>query len=242
MSIAQALVPLKDLVQAKTRLAGLLRPSERRALAQAMVEDVLAVLSQHPRVGRVTLVSDDPCAGLLAGKYQIDCWTEESLGCRGLNAVVQRASERLLAASEAPLLVLHGDLPLLTAADISAVLDCQRQLGGLVIACDLQGTGTNLLAFERDSFPQFCFGSDSCAAHLAAARRAGTPVQILRRAGIATDVDDVQDLAVLLAALNRDSAGETAGLLYATDLGARVGLALNTLAGGSTLTDEGRAG
>ena len=42
--MAQALVPLKDLVQAKSRLSGLLRPSERRALAQAMAEDVLAVL------------------------------------------------------------------------------------------------------------------------------------------------------------------------------------------------------
>ena len=34
--MTQALVPLKDLVEAKSRLSGLLRPSERRALAQAM--------------------------------------------------------------------------------------------------------------------------------------------------------------------------------------------------------------
>ena len=39
----QALVPLKDLVEAKSRLSGLLRPTERRSLAQAMVEDVLSV-------------------------------------------------------------------------------------------------------------------------------------------------------------------------------------------------------
>ena len=42
--MAQALVPLKDLVEAKSRLSGLLRPSERRALAQAMAEDVEAAL------------------------------------------------------------------------------------------------------------------------------------------------------------------------------------------------------
>ena len=122
--MAQALVPLKDLVQAKSRLAGLLRPSERRALAQAMVEDVLAVLSRHQDIERITLVSDDPGAGLLAGKYGIDCWQESSLGCSGLNAVVDQASERLLASADGILLVLHGDLPRLTAADISAVLDC----------------------------------------------------------------------------------------------------------------------
>ena len=64
--MAQALVPLKDLVQAKSRLAGLLRPSERRALAQAMAEDVLNVLANHVNVAGITLVSDDPGAGLPA--------------------------------------------------------------------------------------------------------------------------------------------------------------------------------
>ncbi len=95
--------------------------------------------------------------------YDIDYWDESSLGCSGLNPVVQAASAQLLADGDEPLLVLHGDLPLLTAADISAVLRCQRQLAGLVIACDLAGTGTNLLAFTRDSVPQFRFGVDSCA-------------------------------------------------------------------------------
>ena len=70
--MAHALVPLKDLVTAKTRLSGLLRPAERRALAQAMVEDVLTTLVEHRQIERVTLVSDDPGAGLLACKYDID--------------------------------------------------------------------------------------------------------------------------------------------------------------------------
>ena len=98
--MALALVPLKDLVQAKTRLAGLLRPSERRALAQAMVEDVLTVLTDHPDIEQVTLVSDDPGANLLASNYGVDCWPEYSLGARGLNAVIERASARLLAAAD----------------------------------------------------------------------------------------------------------------------------------------------
>lgn len=239
--MAQALVPLKDLVQAKTRLAGLLAPSERRALAQAMVEDVLAVLCAHPRIFRVTLVSDDPCASLLAGKYQLDYWSEESLGCHGLNAVVQKASERLLHDCAEPLLVLHGDLPLLSAADISAVLDCQQQLAGLVIACDLQGTGTNLLAFDSASAPRFCFGVDSCARHLGGARAAGIPAQVLRRPGIATDVDEARDIAAVMQALNEGGATETAALLYGTGLGARISLALATLAGAREEPEEGKA-
>ena len=55
-----ALLPLKDLVRAKTRLAGLLAPSERRALAQAMVEDVLGALTACSQLEGVLLVTDDP--------------------------------------------------------------------------------------------------------------------------------------------------------------------------------------
>ena len=228
--MAQALVPLKDLVQAKSRLAGLLRPSERRALTQAMVEDVLTVLSGHPDIERVTLVSDDPCADLLAGKYRIDWQAERSLGCRGLNSVVQCASERLLDSGDGPLLVLHGDLPLLSAADISAVLDSYQALGGgLVIGCDLPGTGTNLLAFDAASAPQFCFGIDSCARHLASAHSAGVPVTILQRTGIGLDVDAPRDMVLVMEALAHETHGETYGLLCGTELGSRVALALATL-------------
>jgi 2-phospho-L-lactate guanylyltransferase len=230
--VAQALVPLKDLVQAKSRLGGLLRPSERRALAQAMVEDVLAVLASHAEIVRVTLVSDDPGAAMLAARYGIDCWTERSLGCSGLNTVVGRASERLLASAvDDTLVVLHGDLPLLSAEDISCVLQTRQATGGLVIGCDRQRRGTNLLAFASGQLPRFCFGVDSCARHLAAAGEAGVSAQVLQRSGIALDIDEPGDLAVLMGALDGDGAGQTCELLLGTPLGARIELAVATLVG-----------
>jgi 2-phospho-L-lactate guanylyltransferase len=236
--MAQALVPLKDLVQAKSRLAGLLRPSERRALAQAMVEDVLGVLARHSEIKHITLVSDDPGAGLLAQKYGVQCWPEKAFGTRGLNALIQRASERLLAGGEAPLVVLHGDLPLLTQDDISAVLAGQRQLQGLIIGCDRQGTGTNLLAFDATCMPHFCFGVDSCNGHKDGARRLGIPVQILQTMGISMDVDDAADLHCAMAQLSLHPAGETAQLFHNTALGARVALALATLPGNASVDGD----
>lgn len=227
--LAQALVPLKDLVQAKTRLAGLLDPSQRRALAQAMVEDVLAVLAAHPEIRRTTLVSDDPGAGLLAEKYGVDYLPESSLGCRGLNAVVQRASEQLLAKDESPLVVLHGDLPLLSYHDISVVLQAQRQLSGLVVACDRQGRGTNLLAFAASCAPRFRFGPDSCARHLAWAHSAAIPVRVLQRPGIGLDIDEAADLKVLMASPRSEPRSKTLALLGDGELAARLALALATL-------------
>jgi 2-phospho-L-lactate guanylyltransferase len=242
--MAQALVPLKDLVQAKSRLAGLLRPSERRALAQAMVEDVLGVLAGHSEISRITLVSDDPGASLLAYKYGAQYWPEHSLGTQGLNALVERASGQLLASGAAPLLVLHGDLPLLTQDDISAVLASQRELQGLIIGRDRRGTGTNLLAFGAHSMPHFCFGVDSCNRHKASARSLGLPVQILHRMGISVDIDDASDLECAMEHLSVRPHGETARLLHNTALGARIALAVATLPGSATIgrdVNEGNA-
>jgi 2-phospho-L-lactate guanylyltransferase len=229
--MAQALLPLKDLVQAKTRLAGLLRPSERRALAQAMAEDVLSVLAGHPEIVRVTLVSDDPGGELLARKYGADCWPERSLGCSGLNALMQCASERLLGNEQAPLIVLHADLPLLASGDITEVLSLQKAKGGLVIGSDRQGRGTNLLAFDASAVPNFSFGVDSCDAHISGARKAGIPVTLCRRPGVFADVDDPADLQWVMDRLAYHRLGNTAALLHDNPLGARLAMALASMPG-----------
>jgi len=240
--LSQALIALKDLVRAKTRLAGILAPSERRALAQAMVEDVLATLATHPRIARVTLVSDDPAAHLLAAQYGARHWTESGLRRRGLNAVLQRASQLLPTAEPGSLVVLHADLPLLAAGDISAVLAAREETGGLIVGCDRHGTGTNLLCFDDRSPPEFCFGEDSCRRHLEAARAAGMPASVLRRRGIELDVDEVRDLAELLQAQPEQLVGRrTADLLHSAGLGARIALALASLAGGEIPSDSEEA-
>ena len=229
--MAQALLALKDLSQAKTRLAGLLGSPERQALAQAMAEDVIAVLAVHPDITQIILVSNDPSAAMLAARYGAQCWAESELACSGLNALLQRASERLLASADDTVLVLHADLPLLEADDISAALALHRQSGGLVIACDRQGTGTNLLAFNRASMPQFCFGTDSCAEYSERALRAGVPLQLLQRPGLAADVDEPADLDHLMAQLYAYPGRKTRALLHRTALGAQVEWALAALAG-----------
>lgn len=211
--MAQALVPLKALADAKTRLASLLTPSQRIALVQAMAEDVLGVLASHPELDRVVLVSDDPVAETLARRCAVEYWPEDGLGEPGLNGLAAAASARMLATGSSPLLVLHADLPLLVKADIDEVLALQARSGGLVVCCDRAGTGTNLLAFGAAQTPQFCFGVDSCAAHESWAQLSGVPVQIVRRLGCALDIDTADDLSALLAAAPMVHEGYTGRLL-----------------------------
>lgn len=236
--MARALLPLKDLVAAKTRLGGLMGPSERRALARAMARDVLSVLTAHPRISSVTLVSDDPEAPLLAATHGASFCAERELGRQGLNGVLAAASDRLLDGTSEALVVLHGDLPLLTTEDITTVLLEQQVSGGLVIGCDQAGTGTNLLAFTAASRPRYQFGPDSCASHQRFARAAGIPVRILQRLGIGLDVDEPADVAALLDIINRRLApvgNFSRELLCDRGLAARLQLALHSLQPDSAL-------
>jgi 2-phospho-L-lactate guanylyltransferase len=210
--MAHALIPLKCLTEAKTRLAGLLRSSDRQALALAMAEDVLAVLSAHKDIDSITVVSDDPVAPLLASRHGAGCWQERKLGCTGLNPVIAAASQRLLQEGQ-PVVVLHADLPLLSKQDISAALACHREHSALVIGCDDAGLGTNLLVFDSASRPAFSFGEDSCARHFAWATDNAVPVQRLHRPGIALDVDSPLDVHTLITSMPPNAISSTATFL-----------------------------
>lgn len=237
--MAHALLPLKDLVAAKTRLAGILSPSERRSLMQAMAQDVLCVLIAQPALVSVTLVSDDPGAAMLAASYGVSHLPEQPLGCRGLNAVLTAACDQLSIPPGERLLVLHADLPFLQASDITLALGRQQQQGGLLIGTDRERRGSNLLLFEATARPLFQFGADSCARHRDSARSVGMPVQVLQASGIARDVDQPRDVKELLLNCPNPNSGlgaATSTLLSEPRLASRLHMALANLDTATTVS------
>lgn len=206
--MVQVLLPIKDFVQAKTRLSGVLAPHERRALMQAMVEDVLIVLSGHPDIDGVLLVSDDPAAELLAGKYGIEAVDERSLGCKGLNGAITAASQLLVRQGVKSLLVMHGDVPLLGFEDVTEMLKRYQQPDiDVVIAPDERGVGTNSLLFATHQMPLFQFGVDSCNKHMQSIGDSGLKVERVDRLGLAMDIDEPADLHRLVSCLESGRGG-----------------------------------
>ena len=176
---AHALVPLRRLETAKTRLGELLDKGERAALAAAMATDVLGALTRHRHIASVTLVSDDPGAGALASALGVTHVPESQLAVSGLNRVLGAAVAALPSGGANYGLVLHADLPLLRESDISALLEALEN-SDLVIGTDSAGAGTNALGFHLDRPPAMQFGEDSCARHATWARAAGMRVKTLR--------------------------------------------------------------
>jgi 2-phospho-L-lactate guanylyltransferase len=110
-----------------------------------------------------------------------------------LNAALWRA-EAAIGPADA-LLVLPADLPRLEAGDIQAMA-AAGDAAEMAIAPDRQETGTNALLWTRAP-RAFRFGVDSFAAHQEAARATGAPVAVVRRPGLAFDLDLPADLAEL---------------------------------------------
>lgn len=195
-----AVLPLKDFVSAKQRLSGVLAAHERRHLFHTMVEDVLSVLAGHPAIEQVLVVSDDPSAALLAEHYGVLCWSEFSLGVKGLSAVVDATANQLAAQGVDTMLVVHGDLPLLSGNDIQQLVDTHQAANfpAITIAPDTVGDGSNCMLLSPPNAILLQYGEGSFEKHQAYAEAKLITVNTLLLAGAAHDIDNPSDLQLLL--------------------------------------------
>ncbi|GAB2471527.1 2-phospho-L-lactate guanylyltransferase [Xylanimonas ulmi] len=206
-----AVVPLRDGVSGKSRLATALAPAQRRRLIVTLARHVVATLTTDGLVSRVVVVTADPpfaaqaLAGLDTGRVPVAVLPQPETQ-PGLNAALDLARERIRRESPgATLLVAHADLPSLTSDDVAAVLaaardgardgvgDGARAGAGVAIATDRHDAGTNLLALPADAPFDFQFGVGSRAAHEAQAARHGLRAVVVRRPGAAADLDTIDD-------------------------------------------------
>lgn len=195
-----AVLPLKDFADAKQRLAGLLDGAQRIGLLRAMVGDVLCTLRGHPDLDGTLVVSADPLARALAQSHGADFVSETALGVQGLNAVVQAAVAQLARDGEDEVLILHGDMPLISTDEISQLIRHHRlaPAPALTLATDRHGDGSNGLLCSASAAIGFAYGKGSCARHREQAQRAGMSCNILTLPGMSCDIDEPADLVALL--------------------------------------------
>jgi 2-phospho-L-lactate guanylyltransferase len=198
------LVPLKALAEAKGRLAPEVGPLQRRLLAIAMFEDVIAALQAVPALAAPVVVSPDREVWRRADAMGCRV-VEEPPGAGDLNAALASAAK---AGDGSPLLVVAADLPLASAAGLERVLAAEAPVA---VVPSADGGGTNVLAWRDPGSFAPSFGPDSAARHLAVpgAVRVDDP-------GLALDVDTAEDLRTVAGRL--DSSSVTARRLRDLDM------------------------
>src|SRR5262245_6159624 len=105
---------------AKQRLATFLQPHERRVLARAMLSDTLTACTQATGLAGIGVVTCDRSVADVAESFGVEVlWEPEAAGhSQAVTFAVQVCRQRGIPT----MLTLPGDVPLLTAADVVAII------------------------------------------------------------------------------------------------------------------------
>jgi 2-phospho-L-lactate guanylyltransferase len=193
------LMPVKDLANAKQRLAGLMSQGERADLAWLMLRHVfgeVAAAAGYDRAAVVTLY--EPAIQLAAGLgFQI-IKEEEQIS---ESASVDFGSAVLHNSGAHAVLRLPIDLPLVRAHEVETILSHlpnNAAFPSAVMVPSRDGTGTNALGrTPPELFPSH-FGPGSLGLHRAEALRCGALLQEFRMPGVECDIDDSADILYFL--------------------------------------------
>jgi len=181
---AVVVVPVKAFAHAKMRLAPVLRPEQRAALARKMAEHVLKVAAPLP----VVVVCDDEEVAAWARGQGARPLLEPGLG---LNGAVNAATNQLGAEGYTRLVVAHADLPL--ASDLPRLAEVQ----GIALVPDRRAEGTNVISLPAGCGFRFTYGPGSFLRHKQEALRTGLPWRVVHDPGMAWDVDFPSDMAAV---------------------------------------------
>lgn len=191
---AVAIVPVKDLGRAKSRLSPTIDIADRRALMLAMLADVLMNLRRCEGISRVIVVTDDREARHRAIAEGAQVVRDDGASSHS------EAALRGIAAGALPtdrVLLAPADCPLVTVEDLDALLAHALPQPSVVVVPDRHGAGTNALLLDPPDAIEPSFGEGSHARHLALAAAAGIVGATIVVPSLALDIDTPEDLETL---------------------------------------------
>jgi 2-phospho-L-lactate guanylyltransferase len=189
----RAIIPVKTLSEAKSRLAPHLTQQQRETLALDMLRHVVQTLCASQEFELVTVVSPDVRVLEKARIWGARASFEER---SGHNPALHMAALRELAEGAGALLTISGDLPLLTSDDIDVMVERSTRFD-VVLAPSLDGTGTNAMLARPPLAVPYLFGVNSLEKHLRAARRRGLSSNLYASRGLSLDIDTIEDVQEL---------------------------------------------
>ena len=183
------ILPVKSFAAAKTRLAadlGVPQPEAAEEMAAGVLRELCA-----SSLDAVIVVTRERRVEDLAAEAGAELVEEDEL--RGHSAAAALGIRRALELGAERVLLAAGDCPLLTAADVDALL-ARHDGPGVVILTDRHGTGTNGLLLAPPAAIPPSFGMGSRERHAELAHRAGVDWVVEEIPAFAFDVDTADDL------------------------------------------------
>ena len=194
-----ALVPVKSLATAKSRLELSFSQYQRQTLVLDMLHHVLSTLLDSELFEHVSVVSPDNQVLEQARLWGAQALSEEQ---HGHNPSLHAAALREKAEGVTALLTISGDLPLLSTQEIRCFFEQSRQYEA-IFAPSRDGTGTNAILLRPPLAIPYIFGQNSLHHFVEAAKERHLSYTTYHSTGLALDIDTIDDLREL-EVLNRN--------------------------------------
>jgi 2-phospho-L-lactate guanylyltransferase len=189
-----AIVPVKNLSEAKRRLATHLDPVERKTLVLAMLEDVLNALKRSDLFSEIRVISPDGTLERTIARHKALFMKQKGVG---LNAALRQASRELATKRVSSVTTVLADLPLTGPADFRELARISQDRPRIVLAPSLKG-GTNVMMRSPPDLIRTSYGRWSYAKHLREGQKKNASVYSISNPRLSFDIDSIHDLRVLL--------------------------------------------
>jgi 2-phospho-L-lactate guanylyltransferase len=184
---AFAILPVRSLVEGKSRLSPVLDAGERARLNERLFEHTLDCLAAFPGTASTLVASGSAEVLDRARRRGMTAIADPPGG--GLNEAVAAATAVARARAARGVFVLPVDLPLLTADGLRDLLALASSAPICLLVPDRRGEGTNLIHQSPIRIASYAFGEGSFERHRLAAQAAGLKVVVRREPSFALDLD-----------------------------------------------------
>lgn len=188
------ILPVKTLSRAKARLAPEFGEVERREIADALLDDALALCLSADFLEWWVVTDDDEVAGR-AGQAGLRVAREAGTG---LNDAIATGARAAAAEGAESVTVVPCDVPLAYRGDLVDLLDTGATSDVVLVPSGDDG-GTNALYLTPPDLLEPAFGPGSLQRHLALAERNAYRCSILALPRLALDIDTPADVDAFLA-------------------------------------------
>jgi 2-phospho-L-lactate guanylyltransferase len=186
-----ALIPVKSLHAAKSRLAPHLTQIQRATLVLNMLHHVICILQASNALDRISVVSSDQHVLEQTQVWGAHAYIEEETGH---NPALTAAAKREIAAGSTALLTISADLPFLQVCDIHGMIEQSKQ-HAVVLAPSYERTGTNALLLRPPLALPYTFGPGSLQRYLSESCTRQLSSHLYTSIGLESDIDTIDDLS-----------------------------------------------
>ena len=188
-----ALIPVKSLTTAKSRLQNYLSLDQRKKLVFYMLNHVITVLHSQKRIEKIYVVSSDRSVLTFAEQKGIIPMRERQVG---LNPALTAAAAKISEKKIDGLLTIFADLPIVTKNDIQQLIELSN-IYDVVLSPSKEGTGTNAILVKMPLSLPYLFGENSFQKYKYISNKNYVSAGIYISQTMGFDIDTIEDFKEL---------------------------------------------